>query len=744
MKKGILLILLFLPTLTFTQILGGKIIEEHTPNVGVPFAKIHFVDLDRTIIADSTGYWEINDAPVGINHVIVSASGYKAIHKDITLSDNGICYILLEKNHHELDKVIVSNNGYLHRESITNVESHKLADLNKIPVTTLGEAIANIPGVYQTGVGVGISKPVIRGLSGASVVTYVNSLRIENQQWGGDHGLPVTSLGIGGVEVIKGPASLLYGADALGGVLYFVDEPYAQHGSFDGYISTRFEHNSLGTGNQAGFRYTKEKFKFNIYGGYDNFADYGVPNANGQQILNSRFNQYSGKLAMGYSKKNWVFNLRYNFYKGRIGLPGHTHDSIPDVSSFLTDNQNRSENVPAQNITNHFVSVENKFFFKNQEVFITLGNTFNSLKEHEEKFFFPDIVMTLNNSLYNIKWRARMKNYWEAIIGSQGMYQVNRNDPTAPEILIPNSETIDAGLYGLLRFNYKNWRILMGGRFDYRTIGTAENDFSFTGINYSSGFAYLGDQSTVRFNVSSGFRAPTSSELLADGIHHGTFRYEIGNTSLETEKAIQLDASYALHFEDLELIVNPFYNRIQNYIYIEQIDSIIDNFKVFEYTQAAFAQLYGLDFGFHYHPHRAHWLHIESSFSNVFAEDNNKSPIPMIPQTRINSQLMFEFHMDGKFQIENVVIQHQYFFKQNRLATLETFTPDYHLINLAVNMKLDLKTPIIMSVGVRNLLNQHYIDHLSGLKNLGLPNPGVNAFFSARYEFGGAIKNQTK
>lgn len=741
MNRFLLIItLLFLSGFTSAQNYFGFVYEKDNQEHSIPYAKIYFVDLGTTIQSDHNGKWELAEAPAGINHVIVSATGYETSHQDITLDPETPTLLFLEPSHHELDKVIVSNNGLLHRESITNVESHLLTDLNKIPTTNLGEAIANIPGVYQTSKGTGISKPVIRGLSGSSVVTYVNSLRIENQQWGGDHGLPITSLGIGGVEVIKGPASLLYGADALGGVLYFVDEPYAERDQISGFVQSRFEHNSVGTSNQAGIRYSKHNIRFNAYAGYDNFADFGVPS--GQQILNSRFYQYSGKFAFGYVKKKWVMNIRYNFYQGRIGLPGHTYDSIPDVSSFLTNNQSRNENVPAQVIQNNLVSVENKFFFKNQEIFLTLGNTNNNIKEHEEKFFFPDIMMNLNNSLYNIKWRARMKTNWEAIIGSQGMYQINQNGADAVEILIPNSTTLDAGLYGLLRYKSHHWHVMLGGRFDYRGINAEGFSRTYNGVNYSSGFAYMGDKSTVRFNVSSGFRAPTTSELLSDGVHHGSNRYEIGNDSLSTEKAIQFDGSYALHLDDLELIINPFYNHIRDYIYIEQADSIKDGYNVFIYKQASFAQLYGLDFGFHYHPHLSHWLHIECSFSNVFAEDDQKLPLPLIPQTRINTQLKFEFDMESKFQLTDIVLQNTYFFKQNRVSTYETETPAYNLLNLGVNMKIDWENPLFISCGVRNLLNTEYIDHLSRLKNLGLWGPGINAYLSLRYEFNKHIKHE--
>ncbi|MEO9533960.1 MAG: TonB-dependent receptor [Crocinitomicaceae bacterium] len=721
----------------------GTVVSEDKKEV-IPFAKIYFVDLEKLIVADSVGNWKVENLPEGESHTIISASGYTTIHYDLDASSKENIQIVLEKSHHELDKVIVSNNGYLHRESITNIESQDMTQLTKIPTENLGEALTNIPGVYNSGFGTGISKPVIRGLSGSSVVTYINSLRIENQQWGGDHGLPVTSLGIGSVEVIKGPSSLLYGADAMGGVLYFVDEPYAENNTLKGLVQSQFDYNSLGTSNQAGIQYSKKAFHINAYGGYDNHADFGLPNGN--QLLNSRFAQSSGKLALGFNKKKWVFNLRYNFYNGRIGLPGHTHDSIIDPTSFQTSNQNRRENVPQQKIQNHFVSVENKFFFKNQELFLTVGNTNNSLKEHEEKFYFPDIVMNLNNSLINFKWRRKLGENWSTIVGTQGMWQQNVNGKNAPEQLIPDGQTQDLGLYGLMNFSKKKWRVLFGGRYDVRRIETKSDANPFTsqyaGFNYSAGFARMGKKTTLRFNVSSGFRAPTTSELLSDGIHHGSFRYEIGDPTLSTEKALQFDLSYALHFEDFELIVNPFYNRIANYTYLQQVDSMVNEFQVYQYAQTDFAQLYGTDFGIHLHPHFAHWLHIENSFSTIFAEDNNKTALPFIPQTRLNSQLKFEFKSKKKFKLEEAIIQHLYFFKQNRIGILETESPAYHVINASLNFKYEGKNNLTISTGVRNLLNNRFIDHLSGLKNLGIPAPGMNLFLTIRYDFNHHLKHK--
>lgn len=745
MKFLSFLSILFITTISYGQRYGGRVMDLDNRTERLADVRIYFVDLGISVLTDSTGYWSVQNIPEGKIKIEISAHGYETQLLDVVLSPKDEFTIYLEHSHRELDEVLVSTNGKLQRESITNVSSLNLTGVNKIPTTSLGEAITNIPGVYQAGIGSGISKPVVRGLSGNRVVTYLNGLRIENQQWGADHGLPITEIGIGSVEVIKGPSSLLYGSDAMGGVIYFVDEPYTQKNAYEISAGTQLESNSLGTNNQLGFKYNKNSFRINAYANYGNYADYGL--ANGRYVSNSRYQQFSGKLALGYNRKKWVLNLRYNYFFARAGIPGHTHDSIPDFSTFQVATQKRNLTVPAQVVNNHFTLIENKFFGKRATWTISIGNSLNQLSEYEEKVTIPGIDMTLNSTTHNVKAKFDLTEELNLIVGTQGMIQVNSNASGAEEILIPDAFQNDLGAYALLNTRYKKWHFQLGGRYDTRFIKMTaaykeiENfQQNYQGFNYSAGFARIAKKSTLRFNVSSGFRAPHTSELLSNGFHHGSFRYEIGRTDLKTEKAVQLDLSYAVHLADFELIVNPYYMRIQDYIYIRQTDSIIENLPVFYYDQTDFAQLYGSDFGVHYHPHKAHWLHLESSFSTIFAEDEFRNPLPLIPQTRLNTQVRFEVDMNGKFKVNNVSLQHIYFFQQNRTGILETTTPAYHLVNAGVNMQYGNKRPLYITLGARNLLNENYVNHLSFIKNIGLNAPGLNVYFSLKYKFKHKLK----
>ena len=237
----------------------------------------------------------------------------------------------------------------------------------------MAEAISNIPGVEQTTTGAGIGKPVIRGLSGNRIVTYAQGIRIENQQWGDEHGLGVGEVGIESVEVIKGPASLLYGSDALGGVLYFIDERYAQHNTVEGFVGTKFLSNTLGSKNSMGLKIHKNRLKFNLFGSYSSQADYKTPNAS--RVFNTRFDEKNIKGSLGFDAKKWISNLRYSYLQNNYGI---VEDAV------FTTATEREFILPFQTIDNHNVSFENIVFTGNSKLNLTVGYTNNYRKEFEE------------------------------------------------------------------------------------------------------------------------------------------------------------------------------------------------------------------------------------------------------------------------------------------------------------------------------------------------------------------------
>lgn len=729
MKKYIsFFFLLFLFIKVNAQFIG-TVLDSKTKEP-MAFVDVYFPQLKTGTTTDEKGKFTVSHFQQKKLRIVISYLGYKTLDTIVAIQKESKKTFYLEPEHFALDEVIVSApTGKLQRDAVVSVVHQKLATLQRTPSASLAETISNIAGVEQNTTGSGIGKPVIRGLSGNRIVTYAQGIRIENQQWGSEHGLGVGDIGIESVEVIKGPASLLYGSDALGGVLYFIDERYANHNSLELGAQSKFVSNSLGYLNNATFKIHKGKYKFNLFGAYNTNADYQIPN--GKRVKDTRFDEKNIKTAFGFNVGNWISNIRYSFLQNNFAI---AEDAI-----YTTDNSHNLK-LPFQRINNHNLTFENKFTFNNDSKLNTiLGYTSNYRREFGDDLNNPVLGLRLNTLSYNVKWNSNLiKDKFNFVFGSQGMHQKNTNN--GEDILIPDAVTKDFGVYGLSNIDLDKLHLQAGMRFDQRNINAFATGAipslkkMYNGITFSTGLVYKQGKSKYRANISNGFRAPTTSELLSNGVHEGTNRYEKGDTSLNNETATQIDISYDYISDNFRFSVNPFYNYIKNYIFLQPTNSVIDNNPVYQYTQKD-AYLYGGEMGFHYHPNQLHWLHLESNLATVFAEDTNKKALPLIPQTKLNSTISASLKLGHKFQITKVFLQHIYKFKQPRIGLFETESKAYQLLNLGVNTKLKTKKSFLdIDFGVKNLANVTYIDHLSRFKNLGIPNQGINFYVSLKMQ----------
>ena len=730
--KKLLLLLLFIPLIINAQVL--KVVDKETRE-HVPYASVAIYDLGIQAKCDENGEFDLG---IKLNNilVLVSAEGYKSKSFKYKKEQTNLFVVELERSHFLLNEIVISPTlGIVQQYNLTNVFLKTISSQNQLMNSNLMGIVSSVPGVYSINTGSGISKPVIRGMSGLKVLTFLNGLRIENQQWGNDHGVNFSDMGIKSVEIVKGPSSLLYGADALGGVLYFVDEDYVSSNTTESAVETRFESNTLSTSNIASLKMASKNIRFNIYAGFKSAADYQIPN--GSYIVNSRFKGNSLKASLGFSKEKWVLNLRYNHNSNQIGLPGHTHSANPNPLDFQSEFQNRARVIPFQLIKDHYISLENKLFFDKSVLKFITGFTSNSLTEHEEKVTIPGIKVRLTNFPYHLSLSSHVNENLTWISGTQGMLTKNVNAEEALTILIPNSTSNDYGVYSLFKYSKHDIESQIGFRYDYREINAVEiGARNFSKLNGSLGFLYHKNAYTFRTNFSSGYRPPHITEMLSNGVHHGTNRYEIGSTDLESEFANQFDVSLDYNNEHVSFNVNPFFNTFKNYIYIKPTGDVIDAYPVYEYSQASSARTYGGELYMHYHPHFAHRLHLEQDFSYVIGEDNNNIPLPLIPQTRINTKLKYEFKkQNSKIQLQTLVVQRTHFLAKEDVATYETSSQNYQVYNIEANFSYNAKQKSFLKLGVRNLFNTTYINHLSNLKGIGLPSPGINFYFSINYFF---------
>ncbi|MBT8273502.1 MAG: carboxypeptidase-like regulatory domain-containing protein, partial [Bacteroidia bacterium] len=241
--------------------LHGQVINE-TNNESLSFVNIYFPELEQGSTTDEAGNFSISNLPNGNFKIIFSFIGFETLSMSITLPTEEDLNVGLSPSAIEIEEVILSTPFHkLQSENVMKVEREKVSDLISSGATNLSQGISNIAGVESISTGNSIGKPVIRGLSSNRVLVYTQGIRLENQQFGDEHGLGISDSGIESVEVIKGPASLLYGSDALGGVLYLNPERFAPEnsrsadGSFDYYSNTR------GYNTNLGFKSSSDAFK---------------------------------------------------------------------------------------------------------------------------------------------------------------------------------------------------------------------------------------------------------------------------------------------------------------------------------------------------------------------------------------------------------------------------------------------------------------------------------------------------
>jgi len=695
-------------------------------NAPIVYANVYYPDTKTGTITDSLGQFKLDFA-----FVQISAIGYQIFLNHLNINEDQHT-IYLQPSTHELQEVVVVVSGSrLQSENVMSVEKLSIKE-GTVHGLSLADKLSSIAGIDILSTGAGIGKPVIRGLSGSRIAVFSQGVRLENQQWGDEHGLGLDEHGYEQVEIVKGPASLLYGSDALGGVLYFVDERYAMNNSIEAVINSEFYSNTLGFKNNGAFKMSKNRLHWNLFGGYTTHTDY--KDGNNDFVPNSRFNTGNLKTTLGYTINNFSTSLKYSFLNEKYGLT-ETEDH-EEENIYING---RKPHFPYQDLTTHVISSENTFFFDNgSKLKIDAGYVFNNRKELEDehehseatqdnKYEEDALNMNLHSFSYNAKWySSRWNERWALTAGSQGMAQnnINRGEKT----VIPDASTYDFGIFAMTDFYYSQKAYWQAGlRFDTRHIASETFDKQYYSLNFSTGiYQPVAKDLSFRLNLSSGFRAPNMYELLSDGIHHGTNRYETGNPNLKTENSYQLDASLNYNTQHVEFFINPFFNYIRNYIYLKPTADKIDDIPVFNYTQSD-AYLFGGEAGFHMHPHPLDWLHIESSYSSAFGQDAHHNYLAFMPSQKINVMLGASFSFRKMLRMFSVYLQNQYSFAQYRVDDNETSTPGYNLMNTGFIFEFGIKSQKVqMNISVNNILNETYYDHLSRYKVDEIYNRGRN------------------
>ena len=711
--------------------LSGTVSDEN--KMPLKNATVTIPELHKETKTTDEGKFQIRNLPSGTFTVVFSHAQFDTKTTIMQWNEGETIYdiVLTEEHTHHIDEVIVSTVfNKMQSQNVMKVENQKIKQLKQKGVATLAEGLATIPGVSTISTGTSIGKPVIRGLSGNRVLIYTQGVRLENQQFGEEHGLGLNDSGIESVEVIKGPASLLYGSDALGGVLFFNPEKFANSNSYSADVSQRYFSNTKGSNTSFGLKTSAENWKFLVRGGYNTHVDYQMPNKD--RVTNTRFEETDFKTGISYSNSKLSSTFRYNLNLLSLGLP-------EEIGKNTTV---RNPDFPRQGVLSQIASLQNKIFFKNSKLNLDFGYIANDRKEFEDNLK-PILDMDLHTFNFDAKYEFPKLGKFETIFGIQGMTQTNTN--FGEEMLIPDAKTNDIGALLTTNYTWKKNVLQAGVRFDNRIIITENHgvvgeegyfkaiDRKFNSFNASFGYkAAITDDLTMRLNIASGFRAPNLAELTSNGVHEGSNRYEIGNANLKNEQNIQTDLNFEYGNKHFEFFVNGFYNRINNYIFIAPNGNVIDNNDVYDYVQDD-AYLYGGEAGIHLHPHPIDWLHITSSLETVTGKKQNGEYLPLIPSNKLSNTIKTEFNLNW-LKVGYVSLNLDTFFAQDNVGMFETKTSEYSLLNFGLGGNVHLnKFKCELNLNGNNLLNKEYVSHLSRLKADGIPNMGRSFVFGVTF-----------
>jgi iron complex outermembrane receptor protein len=759
-----LLILSGIPAYSQRANLAGTVKDEHGNALAGAVVYIH--DMKRGMITDSTGKFRFQNLPAGQYLVEVSHIGFGSVSESVSITSDAVHDFVLQEQVVENQGVIVTGvaTATKLKQTTQPVTLVRRSDLLKTVSTNIIDALAKEPGISSLTTGPAIAKPVIRGLGYNRMVVINDGVRQEGQQWGDEHGIEVDEYSVQRAEILKGPASLMYGSDAMAGVINLVTNVPVEQGTIKGNILGSYIDNNKMYGAYANLAgHLKNGFNWNVYGSHKSAGDYR--NKYDAHVFNSRFNERNFGGYIGVNKQWGYSHLLVSNFDQKTGLIEGERDDV--TGRFLIfagsplereatgeELNSRVLYTPYQHIQHFKITTDNNIRLPKGRMNVMLGYQDNKRSEFGDATdpATPGLFFDLKTINYNIQYHSpTSKTSWATSVGLNGMFQQNQNK--ALEVLIPAYHQFDIGGFVYTKKTFSNYTVSGGLRGDLRKLDAEEliqggsikfQGFkkNFSNISGSAGVSYdASKQLTLKLNIARSFRAPNIAELSSNGAHEGTNRYEYGQQDLESETSLQLDAGLEFDTKHFGLSVTAFYNNIRNYIFYRKLinaagsDSIVvvngeDNIA-FRFDQSG-AALYGFEMRFDLHPHPLDWLHVESNFSYVKGSFHSRIEgsrnLPFMPPAKWNTILRTDFKKAGKL-LANVYLklEAEHVFEQDRIFTAyqtETSTPGYTLFHFGAGTDVKNKKQTLFSLhlALNNFTDVAYQSHLSRLKYTDINN----------------------
>lgn len=749
--------------------LSGRVIDKESGEY-LQGAVVYIHETGKHSVCNQEGEFALENLRPGVYHIHCSMLSYEPYARDIRVFRDTVVRIEMEPTSIELKNFTVEAD-LMKTEAVKNSLNIESADrdfIEKQAGNTFSNALEKIPGISSANVGVGIAKPVIRGMSSNRVLVTENGIKQEGQQWGSDHGLELDQYNVDRVEILKGPATLLYGSDAIGGVINILPPPIPMDGKLNLSALGFFKSNNNAYGSSLMAEGSKKKYFFRARATWQEFGDYKVPADSftyntyrlpiyNQHLKNTAGNELNFSLSGGLMRDWGMLRVTASQFSQEAGLfPGAT--GIPRAYSLLHDNNYRNIDLPRQLNTHRKFLLNLNIKTKKGWWENDLGYQINFRREEAPAHahgYVPDennttaLGLDLQTLTFNSRLHSAIRNKIKTVLGVH--VQNMHNAVSGFEFLLPSYNSWQTGAYYFLEYR-KNDRSTYntGLRADFAHFDFAshrqpvydnnqvflyynENSPAFQRnfLNWSAAAGASFEPShefNIKLNASRSFRFPNAAELSANGVHHGTFRHEMGDSSLLPEVGYQMDLGLILHEKHYIFKLTPFFNYFSNYLFLRpnaEFSPLPGAGQIYRFTQAEVIYA-GLEF--YGEMHFIESLHLECAAEYVYNYNFNSGlPLPFTPPGSVSFGP--EYSHVGKKKIKSwfIASEIKYYFAQSRTDRNENTTPAYYLLSASAGIELSIgKQKMELMLRANNLSNQHYLNHLSRYRLLNLPEQGRN------------------
>lgn len=731
--------------------LTGKITDKETGQP-IPGVTLYIPDLKIGTLANADGIYKIDNLPSSKLLFQISFIGYKTITQVIDLSQTTTQDFVMEPSVKEMNEVVVTGLSQAGEKKHTPTPIQIVAHTQLLQTASgnIIDALSKQPGISQITSGSGISKPVIRGLGYNRVVVVNDGIRQEGQQWGDEHGIEIDEFSVNHVEILKGPASLSYGSDAIAGVINMLSAPSLPEGSIQGNVVGNYQTNNGLIGYSANIAGNLKGFIWDLR--YSNKMAHDYKNKYDGYVFNSAYKEQNLGGIIGVNKSWGYAHVHFSMYHLTPGIVEGERDSVSGKFVKLITLNDSTEGTeiasnkdfknytpfnPFQQIKHYKAVLNSNFIVEGGSIKATLGIQQNQRQEYGD-ILKPDaygLNFLMNTINYDLRYNMNEKDKFNISFGINGMQQQSQNKGT--EFLVPEYSLFDIGVFTILKKSFEKLDISGGVRYDTRNERSKEAyqfkafRSTFSGLTGSIGATYqFNEEVYAKLNAARGYRAPNIAELGANGLHDGTIRYEIGDPKLKAETSFQADAAFGVNAHHITVELDLFSNTISNFIFSRKLnsvsggDSISEGYSTFKFVSGK-ANLLGGEIMIDLHPHPLDWLHVENSFSYVQSvqqdQPDSTKYLPFTPAPKIQSELKADIKSGNTFSNTYVKVEVENYLRQDKFYSAyntETATPAYTLVNIGAGTDVKHKDRIFCSlyISVNNLLDVAYQSHLSRLK----------------------------